>query len=95
MNRQLTFITLALLFTASAWASQPAVYTGLLSNTGAGGYCAWAVTQGYLAKGDPKHWAIRDGRLYLNYNQSVQDRWLKDTEGFIQQADVNWPKVLE
>jgi len=46
-------------------------------------------------KGDPQHWAIRDGRLYLNYNESVQDRWLEDTEGFIRQADANWPKVLE
>ena len=23
-----------------------------------GGYCAWAVAQGYTAKGDPKHWKI-------------------------------------
>jgi len=60
-----------------------------------GGYCAWAVSQGYLAKGDPQHWAIRDGRLFLNYDESVQNRWLKDTEAFIRQADANWPKVLE
>ncbi|WP_228706112.1 hypothetical protein [Marinobacter sp. LV10R520-4] len=88
-------ITFALFLTTGAWASQPSVYTGLLSDTGAGGYDTWAVAQGYLAKGDPQHWAIRDGRLYLNYNQSVQNRWLEDTRGFIRQADANWPKVLE
>ncbi|WP_404365486.1 YHS domain-containing (seleno)protein [Marinobacter sp.] len=60
-----------------------------------GGYCAWAVSQGYLAKGDPKHWAIRDGRLYLNYDESVHNRWLEDPESFIRQADANWPAVLE
>ncbi len=60
-----------------------------------GGYCAWAVSQGYLAKGDPQHWAIRDRRLFLNYDESVQNRWLKDTEAFIRQADGNWPEVLE
>lgn len=60
-----------------------------------GGYCAWAASQGYLAKGDPKHWAIRDGRLYLNYKEAVQNQWLKDTAGFIRQADMNWPAVLE
>ncbi|SFR54599.1 YHS domain-containing protein [Marinobacter daqiaonensis] len=60
-----------------------------------GGYCAWAVSQGYLAKGDPKHWAIRDGRLFLNYDEAVQQKWLKDPEGFIRQADANWPTVLE
>ena len=147
MNRRMVLITFALFLTTGAWASQPSVYTGLLSDTGAGGYdtvsyfetgkptkgsrgytaeyqgvtwrfanaqnlarfqasperfapayggyCAWAVAQGYLAKGDPQHWAIRDGRLYLNYNQSVQNRWLEDTRGFIRQADANWPKVLE
>jgi|TARA_R100001129_G_scaffold179807_2_gene157115 YHS domain-containing protein len=141
------FVTIALLYTTSALASESPVYTGLLSNTGAGGYdtvsyfesgqptkgsseyttqyqgatwrfanaenlarfkenperfapvyggyCAWAVSQGDLAKGDPKHWNIRDGRLYLNYNQSVQDQWLEDPDGFIRQADANWPTVLE
>lgn len=60
-----------------------------------GGYCAWAVSQGYLAKGDPQHWSIVDGRLYLNYNQDIQDRWLADTTGFIRQANAHWPQVLE
>lgn len=60
-----------------------------------GGYCAWAVSQGYLAKGDPKHWTVRDGKLYLNYNQDVQNRWLADTENFIRLANENWPAVLE
>ena len=147
MHRLLLLITTALLTATSALASEPPVYTGLLSNTGAGGYdvvsyfeadeptkgsadystrhlgatwrfasaenlarfqsnpeqylpayggyCAWAVSQGYLAKGDPKHWSIKQGRLYLNYNQSVQDRWLKSPDEFIQQADANWPRVLD
>ena len=33
-----------------------------------GGYCAWAVSQGYTAKGDPNHWKIVDGKLFLNYD---------------------------
>jgi len=37
-----------------------------------GGYCAGAVSQGYTAKGDAKFWKIVDGKLYLNYNSSVQ-----------------------
>ncbi|MCR9072251.1 MAG: YHS domain-containing protein [Alphaproteobacteria bacterium] len=60
-----------------------------------GGYCAWAVSQGYTAKGDPQHWRVVDGRLYLNYNADVQQRWEKDIPGFIQAANGNWPKVLE
>lgn len=59
-----------------------------------GGYCAWAVSQGYTAKGDPRHWKIVDGRLYLNYDANVQKTWEKDIPGFIVKADGNWPKVL-
>ncbi|MBX9747586.1 MAG: YHS domain-containing protein, partial [Hyphomonadaceae bacterium] len=33
-----------------------------------GGYCAWAVSQGYTASADPTNWRIVDGKLYLNYN---------------------------
>ena len=59
-----------------------------------GGYCAWAVSQGYTAKGDPKYWRIVDGKLYLNYDGTVQQRWEKDIPGFISKADANWPAVL-
>lgn len=147
MHRLLLLIIAALLTTAGALASESPVYTGLLNNTGAGGYdtvsyfeadkprkgsadyvtqyqgatwrfanaenlarfkenperyapayggyCAWAISQGYLAKGDPAHWSIKQGRLYLNYNQSVQDTWLQSPGAFIQQADANWPRVLD
>jgi YHS domain-containing protein len=60
-----------------------------------GGYCAWAVAQGYTAPGNPKNWSIVEGRLYLNYNDKVQADWLKDVPGFIRKADANWPRVLE
>ena len=59
-----------------------------------GGYCAWAISQGYTAKGDPKHWAIVDGKLYLNFNSDVQATWDEDREGFIALADQKWPGVL-
>ncbi len=147
MNRLIALIVAPWLLASVAWAAEPPVYTGLLSNTGAGGYdtvsyfeqgeptegsseytteyqgatwrftnaenlaqfkanpdrfvpayggyCAWAVSQGYLAKGDPKHWSIRDGRLFLNYNQSVQESWLENTDELITQADANWPAVLK
>lgn len=60
-----------------------------------GGYCAWAVSQGYTAKGDPANWRIVDGKLYLNYNTEVQRMWEKDISGNIDAADGNWPKVLK
>lgn len=60
-----------------------------------GGYCAWAVSQGYTAKGDPNHWKIVDGKLFLNYDASVQRNWEKDIPGHVTNANRNWPKVLE
>ena len=59
-----------------------------------GGYCAWAVSQGYTAKGDPNVWSLVEGKLYLNYNRSVQTGWEKDTPGNIKKGDANWPRVL-
>lgn len=58
-----------------------------------GGHCAWAVSQGYTAKGDPNHWRVVDGKLYLNYNAQVQSDWEKDIPGHIRNANGNWPKV--
>lgn len=60
-----------------------------------GGYCAWAVSQGYTAKGDPEAWSVVDGRLYLNYSKSVRAQWSKDAQGNIAKGNANWPKVLE
>jgi YHS domain-containing protein len=59
-----------------------------------GGYCAWAVSQNYTASGDPNYWKIVNGKLYLNYDRSVQETWEKDIPGFIAKADKNWPGVL-
>lgn len=59
-----------------------------------GGYCAWAVAQGYTASGDPQVWTIVGGKLYLNYDRSVQAKWEKDIPGFIAKGDRNWPGVL-
>ena len=60
-----------------------------------GGYCAWAVSQGYTASVDPQQWTVVEGKLYLNYSASVQSMWEQDIPGFIAQADANWPTVLE
>jgi YHS domain-containing protein len=60
-----------------------------------GGYCAWAVSQGYTAKVDPRAWYIHQGKLYLNYSKSIQKAWQKDVEGHILQGNQNWPMLLE
>jgi len=60
-----------------------------------GGYCAYAVSQGYTASTDPRAWHIHEGRLYLNYNRAVRALWARDIPGRIMSADANWPEVLQ
>ena len=61
-----------------------------------GGYCAWAVGENKaFAAGNPKQWSIIDDKLYLNYNREIQDKWLLDTKGFIEQGDKNWPEMID
>ncbi len=59
-----------------------------------GGYCAYAVSQGYTAKISPKAWKVVDGKLYLNYNQSIAETWSEDIPGYISAGDKNWPNIL-
>lgn len=60
-----------------------------------GGYCAWAVSQGSTASGDPLRWRILGNKLYLNYDEAVQKKWDAAPQDFIQKANNNWPKVLD
>lgn len=59
-----------------------------------GGYCAYAVSQGYTAKIDPDAWKIVDDKLYLNFSLKVQKIWEEDIPGYIAKADINWPQIL-
>ena len=58
-----------------------------------GGYCAWAVSNGYTANIDPEAWKIVDGKLYVNYSKDVQRNWEKDLETRIQQGNRHWEKL--
>lgn len=56
-----------------------------------GGYCSWAVSNNYTADADPEAWKIVNGRLYVNYNKSVQKKWEPEAARRISDADRNWP----
>ncbi|MEL6449657.1 MAG: YHS domain-containing (seleno)protein [Pseudomonadota bacterium] len=73
-----------------AFAADPAAYAPQY-----GGYCAYAVSEGYTAPTSPDAWRIVDGKLYLNFNRRIQRRWERDIPGRITSADANWPRVLD
>lgn len=59
-----------------------------------GGYCAYAMAQGYVATSVPEAWTVHEGRLFLNFSLGVRSRWEADKAGYISQADGNWPTAL-
>ncbi len=59
-----------------------------------GGYCAWAVAEGYTASTVPEAWHIEEGKLYLNFSRRIQRRWSRDIPGNIARGNANWPRVL-
>ena len=60
-----------------------------------GGYCAWAVSQNSTANIDPSQWTVVNGKLYLNYDSSVQKKWLANRDDFITKAEKNWPGLVD
>lgn len=59
-----------------------------------GGYCAYAVSQGYTAKTDPDAFAIVDNKLYLNFDVGTQQQWHAEKHQLIPAGHANWPNVL-
>jgi len=60
-----------------------------------GGFCAWAVSEGYVADINPKAWKIVGGKLYLNFSLKIQAKWVLDLERHIQRADRNWVELRQ
>jgi len=60
-----------------------------------GGYCAYAVAHKDTAGIDPASFTVLNGKLYLNYSADIQKQWLQDRDHFIQQADQNWPALVD
>jgi YHS domain-containing protein len=58
-----------------------------------GGYCAYGVSKEYKFDIDPEAWAVVDGKLYLNLNEKVQNRWVTNKEDLIVEANSIWTKI--
>jgi YHS domain-containing protein len=71
--------------TLKAFVADPARYAPQF-----GGWCAWAASQGRLAKPDPTIWHIVNGKLYLNCSKQAEEKWLTDVPGNIAKAEAFW-----
>lgn len=58
-----------------------------------GGFCAYAVSQGYTAPIDPQAFSVVNNKLYLNYSKRVRKLWSSDVPGHIKAGNKNWPEL--
>jgi YHS domain-containing protein len=58
-----------------------------------GGYCAYAVSVGTTADGDPQQWAVVGDRLYVNNNPKAKALWDADRSKNITAGEANWPLI--
>ena len=59
-----------------------------------GGYCAYAMSKGYVVSTDPEAWYVERDKLYLNFSKSVRETWLEDIPGYVAKADGHWQQKL-
>lgn len=74
----------------AAFRAEPARYAPQF-----GGYCAYAVANGYTARTDATAWHIEDGKLYLNFDSATQEQWRADRTRLIPAGQANWPRVIQ
>ncbi|WP_144212450.1 YHS domain-containing (seleno)protein [Shewanella donghaensis] len=55
-----------------------------------GGYCAYAMSSGFVVSSDPNAFTVFEDKLYLNYSLSVRENWLENKHQFIKEADEHW-----
>ena len=61
-----------------------------------GGWCAYGASRGYAAETQPwDSWTIHDGKLYLNYNPEVVEKWSEDIPGYIEKANSLWTQLKD
>lgn len=73
-----------------AFTKEPAKYTPQF-----GGFCAFAAALSKKFDADPNIWKIVDGKLYVNFNADVAQKWNADVPGFIQKANANWIAIKD
>jgi YHS domain-containing protein len=71
-----------------AFAEDPAHYAPAY-----GGFCAYGVSVAKKFDGDPRFWTVSGGRLYLNLNADIAEKFQEDVAGSIAKADAQWRKI--
>lgn len=60
-----------------------------------GGYCAYGTSQGHKAPIKIEAWQIVDGRLLMQYDLDIKDKFNRSQSENLKKADQNWPGLVE
>ena len=60
-----------------------------------GGYCAYGASIGRKAPIKIEAWQIVDGRLLMQYDLDIKDKFNQDQPANLRKADQNWPGLVE
>ena len=87
------------LYEESRWRFSSAAYRDLFAANPErympqyGGFCAGGMIAGRLVSADPEAWKIIDGKLFLGYSKAASDKFSKDADKNIKEADQQWIRV--
>jgi YHS domain-containing protein len=59
-----------------------------------GGFCAYGVGLNALFPVDINTWQVRNGKLYLNLNPDILQKFNEDFDGNVSKAEANWPGLV-
>jgi len=57
------------------------------------GWCAYGMAFGKKVEIDPEVFTVVDGKLYLNKNRAIGEKFEEDPQGWIAKADEEWKKL--
>jgi len=57
------------------------------------GLCAYGMSFGKKFESDPTVFSVIDGKIYLNKDASIGEKFAEDKAGFIAKADAEWKKI--
>lgn len=60
-----------------------------------GGFCAYGVSRGYAVDIELDAFQIVNGRLLMQYNKDVREKFNEEPQANLRKADEKWPKVVE
>jgi YHS domain-containing protein len=60
-----------------------------------GGYCAYGVSVGKKFDGAPQYWKIVEGKLYVNLNADIAEKFNADVPGALKNAEGKWPAIQD